>query len=281
MNSLEKKWIKKIDLLKRNVKLNKNKNIKTLLKNKLTETIKNLIPKEKFGILFSGGLDSSFIALICKKYTNNFTCYSVGFQDGNMKIPEDIIMARKVAKKFGFKLKYKIHNLKELELIVKKTNKILGKHNNIVNVGVGSVEVAAIELAKKEKYFFSGLGSEEIFAGYERHKVKDVNKECWNGLKAMYERDLIRDDLISKKYNIKFLTPFLDEEVIKLAMSIPGNLKLNKTGNKLILREISGLGKFRLRKKRAAQYGSSFIKGIKKLAKSNNFKYMKDYLENL
>ena len=128
------------------------------------------------------------------------------------------------------------------------------------------------------------MGSEEIFAGYERHKKsKDVNEECWNGLRKMYERDLIRDNLIAGKYKINFLTPFLDEELIKEAMSIPGNLKLNDKNNKLILREISSelLGKFALRKKKAAQYGSSFIKGIDKLARLNNFKYMKDYLTSL
>src|SRR3989344_5042836 len=280
----KQQWLKKIDLLKKNTEINNNKNItKKKIKNKIIEVIKKSIPKERFGILFSGGVDSSLIALICKKFTNNFTCYSVGFQQGNMNIPDDIIYARKVAKKFNLKLKYKIYNLKELENMVKKTNKIMGKYNNIINVGVGSVEIAAIELAKKkEKYFFSGLGSEEIFAGYERHKKsKDVNEECWNGLKNMYERDLIRDDLISKKYKVKFLTPFLDEEVIKEAMSIPGNLKLNDKNNKLILRKVASelLGKFALRKKKAAQYGSGFLKGIDKLARLNNFKYMKDYLK--
>ena len=282
-----KQWIEKISLLKKNIKINKNKTaIKKQLKNKITETIKNLIPEERFGILFSGGVDSSLIALICKKFTNNFTCYSVGFQHGNMKIPDDIIAARKVAKRFNLKLKYKIYNLKELENIVKKTNKIMGKYNNLINVSVGSVEIAAIELANKDKikYFFSGLGSEEIFAGYERHKKsKDVNEECWNGLRNMYERDLIRDNLIAGKYKINFLTPFLDEELIKEAMSIPGNLKLNDKNNKLILRKVASelLGKFALRKKKAAQYGSSFIKGIDKLARLNNFKYMKDYLTSL
>ena len=167
------KWIKKIDNIKKSIVINKNN--KNKLKKQIIETIKNLIPKEKFGIMFSGGLDSSLIALICKKYTNNFTCYCIGFQHGNMEPPEDIIYAKKVAKRFGFKLKYKIYNLKELENIVKKTNKILGKHNNIVNIGVGSVEVAAIELAKNEKYFFSGLGSEEIFAGYEIVSISIVH----------------------------------------------------------------------------------------------------------
>src|SRR3989338_7284013 len=77
----KQQWLKKIDLLKKNTEINNNKNItKKKIKNKIIEVIKKSIPKERFGILFSGGVDSSLIALICKKFTNNFTCYSVGFQ---------------------------------------------------------------------------------------------------------------------------------------------------------------------------------------------------------
>ena len=44
---------------------------------------------------------------------------------------------------------------------------ILGTKLNIVNLGVGAVELAAIKLSNTTD-FFSGLGSEEIFAGYQR-----------------------------------------------------------------------------------------------------------------
>src|SRR3989344_88392 len=147
----KKKWINHINLLKKNIKIISNKQIiKKQLKNQTIETIKKLIPRERFGILFSGGVDSSLIAAVCKKFTNNFICYSVGFQDGNMNVPGDIISAKEVAKKYNLKLKYKVYNLEEIEKVIKKTSKILGKYNNIVNVGVGSVEAAAIETAKKD-----------------------------------------------------------------------------------------------------------------------------------
>jgi asparagine synthase (glutamine-hydrolysing) len=150
---------------------------------------------------------------------------------------------------------------------------------------VGSVIVAAAEEAKKDgvKILFSGLGSEEIFAGYERHKVKDVNQECWRGLGLMWDRDMVRDFAIANKLNIELRTPFLDSEVIKAAMQIPGNKKLNKRGNKLILREIAsdlGLGEFAFRKKVAAQYGSNIDRAILKLAKKKGFKFKKDSLQS-
>src|SRR3989338_2010006 len=129
-----------------------------------------------------------------------------------------------------------------------------------------------------------GLGSEEIFAGYERHdRAKDINKECWQGLKQMWGRDLVRDFALAKSLGITVKTPFLDKELIKYAMMLPGSWKIVKDEKKVILREIAEefLDRFAWRKKKAAQYGSCFDKAIGKLAKKNGFQFKKDYLESL
>ncbi len=68
------------------------------------------------------------------------------------------------------------------------------------------------------RVLFSGLGSEELFAGYERHlKSSDINKECYNGLLNIYERDLYRDDVVTMFNNIELRVPFLDRDLISLA----------------------------------------------------------------
>jgi len=277
----EAEWKKEISKLKVKGKSNKEK-----LKNSIIDSIKQRIPNKKFGIAFSGGVDSSLIALICKKLKANFICYCVG-----LKNSEDLAYAKKTAKKLKLNLKTKQLNLKEAKKIIKQTAKILSKQKNqnlAVNIGVGSVLYSVIKLAKKDKInlLFSGLGSEEIFAGYQRHKEsKNINKECWKGLKNMWKRDLIRDYTISNELKIKLATPFLDREVIKTAMQISVKQKLTKTQNKIILREIArelGLPKeIAQRKKRAAQYGSRFDKAIAKLTKKSGFIFKKDYLKSL
>lgn len=272
----EKEWIKQVNHLK--VKGNADK---SELKKKIVSAIEKRIPKKKFGIFFSGGVDSSLIALICKKAKADFICYTVGLEDA-----ADVEASIKAAKMLGLKLKYKILSLKEAEQIIKKVTKIIGP--DVMKVGVGSVVYAAAMLAKKDKIntFFSGLGSEEIFAGYERHvAAKDVNKECWHGLKSMYQRDFLRDYSIAKKLKINVLTPFLDSDLIKTAMQIPGELKIDEKQKKIILREVAeelGLPEeIAWRPKKAAQYGSKFDKAIYKLARKNNFKLKKDYLESI
>ena len=206
------------------------------VKKALIEAVKKRIPKEKFGLFLSGGLDSNIIALILKKFTDNFTCYCVG-----IKGSKDMEAAEKIAKELGLNLKKREYSIEEVEEPLKKAAQIL-KTNHCVEIEIASVIIAAAELAKKDKIrvFFGGLGSEEIFAGYERHeKAKNVNEECWRGLKEMWKRDIKRDEMIEKALGIKMLTPFLDDDLIKKAMGIPGERKVNLEHRKIILSEIA------------------------------------------
>ncbi|MBI2647276.1 hypothetical protein HYW99_02260, partial [Candidatus Woesearchaeota archaeon] len=78
-------------------------------KRELAEAIIQAIKKRivpKFGILFSGGIDSSLIAFVSKQLKCNFTCYTVGIENS-----DDIAWAKKVANEYGFNFKYKILSL--------------------------------------------------------------------------------------------------------------------------------------------------------------------------
>ncbi len=254
---------------------------KQLLKDAIISAIRKRIPIKRFGILFSGGIDSTLIALICKILKKNFICYCVGLKDS-----KDVAYAKEIAEALRLRLKVREFSLDGAELIIRDVTRLLNT-NNVVKVGVGCVLYSAIKIAHRDKVcdFFSGLGSEEIFAGYQRHQLaKDVNKECWRGLKSMWERDIERDLKIANKLRANLLLPFLDKDVIKIAMNLPSSVKIGRGYKKLILRQIaSDLGleeRFAYRKKTAAQYGSRFDRAILRLAKRNGFKYKRDYLKS-
>ncbi len=234
------------------------------VKQALITAVEKRIPKEKFGLFLSGGVDSSLLALIIKKFTNNFVCCSVG-----IKKSHDLEAAEYAAKKLKLNWVHKEYSEEETGKILKKTAQMFEKPD-VINVGVGSVFVAAKELADI-KILFSGLGSEEIFAGYQRHEKEDANKECWRGLKLMWQRDLARDASIAKKLDFSLRLPFLDDDLILAAMGIPSEKKISAEHKKIILREIAeelGLPKeIAWRQKKAAQYGSGFDKVMEKLAK--------------
>ncbi len=285
----EELWVKFVNGLENsfdNLETNKER-----AKRELAEAVINSIKKRvapKFGILFSGGIDSSLIAFVCKQLKCNFTCYTVGIESS-----DDVAWAKKVADEYELNLKFKLLKLEELEILVQDVIRILNEAD-IVKVSVGSVLYSAgkLALANNDNFLFGGLGSEEVFAGYQRHEdilkgnnFEALHKECWNGLKNMWQRDLARDFKIAEALGLYLRTPFLDKDVIKTAMSIHPMYKLDKSNKKIILREAAeliGLKKeFAWRKKQAAQYGSNFINGIEKLAKKNGFKFKKDYLLSL
>ena len=256
--------------------------IKRQLKQRFTEVIEEI---NDFGILFSGGLDSSLLALLSKQLNKKFTCYVVGTENS-----EDIDYAKRVASSLNLKLKVKILTDKEIIENLRRVMEII-KDNDYTKVSVGLVIYSALKFAREnnENILLTGLGSEEIFAGYQRHVKKsfeEVHKECLRGLKEdIWRKDITRDKLIADHLKIKVICPFLDKEIISIAMKLHPMFKINKETKKIILRELaeeSGLEKeFAFRSRRAGQYGSGFDKAIERLTRESNLKFKKDYINSI
>jgi len=234
----------------------------------------------KFALLFSGGVDSTIIAYVAKKFKRDFVCITAGFLDSH-----DLKLSKIVSKYYGFNHEIIEIDSKTLEKIIPLTKQIISD-SNYVKISVGLVFVFALHYSKYMNNFehiVTGLGSEEIFAGYQRHEqAKSINDECWNGLFSLYERDLSRDIAIFNHYKKKSVLPFLSNDLIRLSMKIPSELKIKNSVKKYCLRKatvILGLKEeFSVEPKKAAQYGSNVDKEIGKLAKSKKIpksKYVK------
>jgi len=241
--------------------------------------------KNKFGILFSGGIDSTVIAKVCKDAGYDFTCYTTTVGDS-----EDLSYAKKVAEKMGFNLKIIELKEKDVEKYLKKIMPLM-EENNVVKVEVGLTAYVACEQAKKDgcEVIYSGLGSEEIFAGYQRHKESiDINEECVKGLLGLHKRDLYRDDVLTINSGLELRTPFLDNELIEFALKIPSKYKIKDGKEKLILRyaaqKMGVMKEVIERKKKACQYGSNVDKLIRKIAtkkKMKRFEYFQGFYHNI
>lgn len=245
-----------------------------LLKNTqqlLHQAIDKRVPSKKFGLLFSGGLDSTYLANYLQQKGESFVCYTAAVE--SLTTAKDLEAAEKVAKELNLTLRVKTIKKEDIPSYLEKIVPLI-EDSNVVKVGVALTFYLASELAKEDgcKVLFSGLGSEEIFAGYDRHKKSaNINQECVSGLLKMYERDLYRDDVITMANNLELRLPFLDRKLITYALKIPAKYKINSERTKMILREIALREhmpeEFALRKKTAAQYGSKIDSALGKLAK--------------
>ncbi len=255
---------------------------------KIREAIKKRIPNKKIktGILFSGGVDSTIIAKICQEQGLNFKCYTAIVDNPLGEEPHDLKAAKKAAKNYGFKHEIIKVKKEEIPSLATETIKLI-EETDPVKVAVGMPFLAAAKKAAKEgcKVILSGLGAEELFAGYQRHKrSNNINKECLSGLLWLHERDLYRDDVITMKNGLELRVPFLDKELIKEALTIKGELKIKNGTEKYILRKAAiniGLKEEdAFRPKKAAQYGSRFDRELQKIARKKGMKRA-EYLKNL
>lgn len=264
--------------------------IKRKLSGLIINSIAKRIPDQKFGILFSGGVDSSLIAFICKKLGVEFSCYVAYVKDVGES--DDLKWARKSAKILDVKLVECAVDFYKVPKYLKKVLPLI-ESNNVIKAGVGITFFTAFERAKKDgvKVIFSGLGAEDLFAGYERYcKSEKINEDCYSGLLKIYERDLYRDDVISMHNNIELRVPFLDKRLVDFAIKIPAEFKFDSVLDvkKKILRDVAvdlGLDKeIAFRGRKAAQYGSMADKAIEKFAncekKTKSEYLLKFYKEN-
>ncbi|MHC1636009.1 MAG: asparagine synthase-related protein, partial [Candidatus Methanospirareceae archaeon] len=195
------------------------KRLFSLLMDSVSKRVKN---ERKVGVLFSGGLDSSLIAYTCKKLGMDFVCYTVAFEGGAMKEAEDLRYAREVAEDLGLELKVKKVGFEDVERYLRKVVPLI-EDVDVVKVEVAIPIYIGCEMAKEDglKVLLYGLGTEELFAGYERHrrvKKEELNKECFYGLLRMHERDLYRDEVVAKANKISLRAPFLAKDIVEYAL---------------------------------------------------------------
>ena len=232
-------WDRQIDDLVSNRKIvPTKKKIYLSLKKVISENTEGV----NFGVLLSGGVDSSIIAKICKDLGRNFRCFCVGIRGS-----KDIFYAQKISDYLNLDLVVKEYSLEEVEFLLKEVISVLPvpdieKDNYIeyiVKLTVSAVNLGSMRLGN-EKLFLSGIGAEELFAGYQRHskavkgggtwrgiRIRDLKQESISGLKRMYNLVFERDKLISSYISKSLLVPYLADDIIIQAMNMKDFQKID------------------------------------------------------
>ena len=237
--------------------------------------VKRVEGLREVGVIFSGGVDSSYLALLLKEISENvplkIRLYAVGVEGS--KDVEAAIYASKF-----LNLDLEICEVTE-DMIREALPSVVNAigDDNLMKVGVGLTTYFATKLAAEDgmKVAISGQGADELFGGYKRYLQSFVdgtlNWTLRQDMSNMYHVNLERDDACSMLNSVELRLPFLDKTLVELVLNIPDNKKIvsmHDEMRKSILRKLAfeeGLDyEIAYRPKKAAQYGTGIDKILRK-----------------
>jgi len=201
---------------------------------KLWELLNNAVKKRVIGTterpiacLLSGGLDSSLItALVKRYYTGILETYSIG-----MAGSEDLKHAEHVAAYLGTNHTSIIVTEDEFFNAIPEVIRAVESYDTTtIRASVGNYLIGKYIAAHSDaKVIFNGDGSDELTGGYLYfHAVPndmEFDRECKRLLTDIHAFDVLRSDKCISSHGLEPRTPFLDREWVSFYLSIPANIR--------------------------------------------------------
>ena len=137
-------------------------NIDALLNNAVEKRLN--IADVPVGILLSGGLDSSLITAISKKYKEELNTYSIGFNTINDEIGDEFYYSDLVSD--DFKTSHIKYNISNDDLYHNLDTVISNMSEPMVSQDSSAFFLLAKNVSLSNKVVLSGQGADEVFGGY-------------------------------------------------------------------------------------------------------------------
>ena len=236
----------------------------------VTENLRGI---NKIGIAFSGGIDSTLLAMICKNMNIDTTLLTVGFPDSN-----DIEFSKSISHKINMNHKILEIHKGDLAVVTKKIkNEISCNNTSHIENCIAFSYIAKLASKNDTSVVLTANGFDELFCGYNNFRFifnqgsDTINKTIES--KILNELELTNEiKQVAKEYRVSILQPFLSKGFISVAMKFPIYNKIVSNDDVLrkhIIRKIAL--SFDLppevifRRKKAIQYSSLIHKYHKKI----------------
>ncbi len=198
------------------------------IRKKLEEAVvKRLMSDVPLGVFLSGGLDSSIIAAIARKYKHGILhSFAVGTPQS-----ADIMYSEEISKIIGTKhhtFKYSKEEI--VEALPEVIYYLESFDPALIRSAIPTYFVSRLA-QNYVKVVLSGEGADELFGGYHYlKKISNTNEQIFKELKnitaSLHNTNLQRADRITMANSIEGRVPFLDIKLVDEALNISPELKL-------------------------------------------------------
>lgn len=187
--------------------------------------VKRLMSDVPVGAFLSGGLDSTLICALARRHLPEMHTFSVGIEGS-----DDLAAARRASEYLDT-----IHHeyvyaadevLSDLPQILYHLESF---DQDLVRSAIPCWFCSRLA-AQHVKVILTGEGADELFAGYAYYRglatYPQLHEELHRSVAALHNINLQRVDRLTMAHGLEGRVPFLDLEMIDLALRIPAELKL-------------------------------------------------------
>lgn len=247
--------------------------LKYELHKQMIQSVRNVIDDKKIGIAFSGGVDSSLLARICKHLGYDITLLTVGFTGSH-----DIEFSKQVSTMLGYKHRIGKISPKTFPQVVKKIKKIIKSDNLSWNENcIAFYHIAKLARRYHIRKIITANGIDELFCGYNGYRVaiEKGENEVMRLMKSKIKNEINMMEAVNtvvSEFEVEIVQPFLSKDFIDFAKKISVKEKIQGPDDlirKHIVRELAfeiGVPKgASFKRKKALQYGTLIHKTLMKL----------------
>ncbi|MCX8150091.1 MAG: asparagine synthetase B [Candidatus Bathyarchaeota archaeon] len=261
------------------------------LKKLLEQSVKlRLKGVQKVAVAFSGGLDSSIVAFLAKKFGADVQLVHVSLDN-----QPETAYALKAAEELGLPLEVQLFKETDIERVIHEVVWLIEDADPLkVSIGVPFYWIAEKVAEAGFSVLLAGQGADELFGGYKRYVneymmggEENVRKTIYRDVVSIHESNIERDKKICGFHDVELRLPFASYKLADFALSLPVELKFDKKADsfrKIVLRETAqriGLSEAIVWKhKKAIQYGTGVSSALKRIAKRKKIS-LAEYIERV
>jgi len=189
------------------------------------------------GVILSGGLDSSIVLANVQAMHPDCVALTIG-ADGS----DDLRFSRRLCAEFGVRhevIHVKPRDIRAADIRAAIRMSELTEYGDIINAVV-SVPLFARAHQLGLKVVLTGDGSDELFGGYPMYKRAGAaasHRLFLHMIANLHRTELQRVDRVSMGNGVEARVPYLDPDVVELAMRLPLDLKVRDGQEKWIMRQ--------------------------------------------